>query len=75
MARYPVETKAIIQKNLRGIESLAVEYIYELVVKHATRNGIPSRKALENSLLGSQYEGKPVNFDRIVDFSIAKEVN
>ena len=75
MARYPVETKAIIQKNLRGIESSAVEYIYELVVKYATRNGIPSRKALENSLLGSQYEGKPVNFDKIVDFSIAKEVN
>ena len=75
MARYPVETKAIIQKNLRGIEASAVEYIYELVVKHATRNGIASKKALENSLLGSQFEGKPVNFDKLVDFSIAREVN
>jgi NitT/TauT family transport system substrate-binding protein len=73
MARYPVETKAIIQKNLRGIESSAVEYIYELVVKHATRNGIPSKKALENSLLGSHFEDKPINFDKLVDFSIARE--
>ena len=74
MARYPAETKAIIQKNLRGIESTAVEYIYDLVVKHATRNGIASRKALENSLLGSQFEGKAINFDKLVDFSIAREI-
>ncbi|HEV8721529.1 MAG TPA: ABC transporter substrate-binding protein [Candidatus Binatia bacterium] len=74
MARYPVETKAIIQKNLRGIESSAVEYIYDLVVKHATRNGVPSKKAVENSLLGSQFEGKPINFDKLVDFSLAREV-
>lgn len=74
MARYPVETKAIIQKNLRGIESSTVDYIYDLLVKHATRSGIASRKALENSLLGSQFEGKPVNFDKLVDFSIAREV-
>jgi hypothetical protein len=38
------------------------------------RNGIVSRKALENSLLGSQFEGKPINFDKLVDFSIAREV-
>jgi NitT/TauT family transport system substrate-binding protein len=75
MTRNPAETKAIIQKNLRGIETSAVEYIYNLVVKHATRNGIASKKALENSLLGSQFEGKPVNFDKFVDFSIAREVN
>jgi ABC-type nitrate/sulfonate/bicarbonate transport system substrate-binding protein len=74
MARNPTETKAIIQRNLRGIETGAVEYIYNLVVKHATRNGIASKKALENSLLGSQFEGKPVNFDKFVDFSIAREV-
>jgi len=73
MTRYPAETKAIIQKNLRGIETSAVEYIYDLVVKHATRNGIPSKKALDNSLLGSQFEGKPINFDKLVDFSIARE--
>ena len=74
MTRNPAETKAIIQKNLRGMETSTVEYIYDLVVKHATRNGIASRKALENSLLGSPFEGKPVNFDKFVDFSIAKEV-
>jgi ABC-type nitrate/sulfonate/bicarbonate transport system substrate-binding protein len=74
MALKPAETKAIIQRNLRGIETSAVEYIYNLVVKHATRNGIASKKALENSLLGSQFEGKPVNFGKFVDFSIAREV-
>jgi ABC-type nitrate/sulfonate/bicarbonate transport system substrate-binding protein len=56
MTRNPAETKAIIQKNLRGMETSTVEYIYDLVVKHATRNGIASRKALENSLLGSPFE-------------------
>ncbi|HWO42086.1 MAG TPA: ABC transporter substrate-binding protein [Candidatus Eisenbacteria bacterium] len=75
MARYPSETKAIIQKNLRGIEPSAVEHIYELVVKHATKTGVASKKALENSLLGTPFEGKPVNFDKFVDFSIAREVN
>ena len=74
MARQPVETKAIIQKNLRGIETSTVDYIYDLVVKNATRNGIASKKALENSLLGSQFEGKPINFDKYVDFSMAREV-
>jgi hypothetical protein len=59
---------------LRGVESSPVDYIYDLVVKHATRNGIASRKALKNSLLGSQFEGKPVNFDKLVDFSVAREV-
>ncbi|HYA28015.1 MAG TPA: ABC transporter substrate-binding protein [Acidobacteriota bacterium] len=75
MTRNPRETKAIIQKNLRGMESSAVEYIYDLVVKHATRNGIASKKALDNTLLGSQFEGKPVNFDKFVDFSIAREMS
>ena len=75
MARNAAETKAIIQRNLRGIESTTVDYIYDLVVKHATKSGVASRKALENSLLGSQFEGKPVNFDKLVDFSIAREVS
>jgi NitT/TauT family transport system substrate-binding protein len=75
MARNPVETKTIIQKNLRGIESATVDYIYDLVVKHATKSGVASRKALENALLGSQFEGKPVNFDKFVDFSIAREIS
>jgi ABC-type nitrate/sulfonate/bicarbonate transport system substrate-binding protein len=75
MARNPAETKAIIQKNLRGIESSAVDYIYDLVVKHATRNGIASKKALDNTLLGSPFEGKSVNFDKFVDFSMAREIS
>jgi NitT/TauT family transport system substrate-binding protein len=74
MARNPAESKAIIQKNLRGVEASTVEYIYDVVVKHATRNGIASKKALDNTLLGSQFEGKPINFDKLVDFSIAREV-
>ena len=73
MARQPVETKAIIQKNLRGIETGTANYIYDLTVKNAARNGIASRNALENSLLGSEYEGKPINFDKLVDFSMARE--
>jgi hypothetical protein len=59
---------------LRGIETSTTNYIYDLTVKNATRNGIASRKALENSLLGSEYEGKPINFDKLVDFSMAREV-
>jgi NitT/TauT family transport system substrate-binding protein len=74
MARQPAETKAIIQKNLRGIETSTTNYISDLTVKNATRSGIASRKALENSLLGSEYEGKPLNFDKLVDFSMAREV-
>jgi len=75
MARNPVETKTIIQRNLRGIESTTVDYIYDQVVKHATKNGIASRNALDNTLLGSPFEGKPVNFDKFVDFSMAREVS
>jgi hypothetical protein len=74
MSQNPVETKAIIRKNLRGIESSGVDYICSLLVPNATKNGIASKKALENSLLGSQFEGKPINFDKPVDFSIAREV-
>lgn len=74
MARNPAETKTIVQKNLRGVEASTVEYIYDIVVKHATKNGIASKKALENSLLGSQYENKPINFDKFLDFSLAREV-
>lgn len=75
MTYHPIETKAIIRKNLLGIEPSAVDYIYNLVVPNATRNGIASKKALENSLLGSQFEGKPINFDKSVDFSMAREVS
>jgi ABC-type nitrate/sulfonate/bicarbonate transport system substrate-binding protein len=75
MTYNPIETKAIIRKNLLGIEPSAVDYIYNLVVPNATRSGIASKKALENSLLGSQFEGKPINFDKLVDFSMAREAS
>jgi NitT/TauT family transport system substrate-binding protein len=74
MARNPTESKAIIQKNLRGLEASTVDYIYEIVVKYATRSGVASKKALENTLLGSPFEGKVVIFDKFVDFSLAREV-
>jgi ABC-type nitrate/sulfonate/bicarbonate transport system substrate-binding protein len=74
MARNPVESKAIMQKNLRGVEVPTLDYIYDVVVKHATRNGVASRKALDNTLLGSPFEGKAVGFDKFVDFSLAREV-
>jgi ABC-type nitrate/sulfonate/bicarbonate transport system substrate-binding protein len=74
MARNPAESKAIMQKNLRGVEASTVDYIYDIVVKHATRNGVASKKALDNTLLGSPFEGKPVGFDKFVDFSLAREV-
>jgi hypothetical protein len=59
---------------LRAIEPSGVDYIFSLLVPNATKNGIASKKALENSLLGSQFEGKSINFDKLVDFSIAREV-
>lgn len=73
MANNPAETKAIIQKHLRGVDTATVNHIYGVVVKNATKSGIPSKKALENSLLGTPFEGKPLDFDKFVDFSIARE--
>ena len=73
MARNPAQTKSAIRSNLRGIESSWVDYIYDLVVKNATVSGIASKNALENTLLGSPFEGKPVNFDAFADFSLARE--
>jgi hypothetical protein len=50
-----------------------VDHIYGLVTKYATRNGIASQKAIENTLLGTPFEGKLTNFDRLTDFSVARE--
>ena len=74
MHTQPVEVKALIQKRLGVAETDIVDYIYGLVTKFATRNGIPSQKAIENTLLGIPFEGKLTNFDRLVDFSMAREV-
>jgi hypothetical protein len=45
-----------------------------LVTKYATRNGVPSQRAIENTLLGTPFEGKLTNIDKLTDFSIAREV-
>jgi len=74
MHTQPVEVKALIQKRLGVSEMDIVDHIYGLVTKFATRNGIPSQKAIENTLLGTPFEGKLTNFDRLTDFSVAREV-
>jgi len=51
-----------------------VDQIYGLVTKYATRNGIPSQKAIENTLLGTPFEGKLTDFDKLTDFSVAREI-
>ena len=74
MHSQPVEVKLLIQKRLGVTETDIVDHIYGLVTKFATRNGIPSQKAIENTLLGTPFEGKLTNFDRLTDFSVAREV-
>lgn len=74
MNSNPSEVRKIIHKRLGPLESNVVDYIYALVTKYVTRNGIPSSQALENSLLGTPFEGKIKSFDKLTDFSIAREV-
>lgn len=68
------EVIEIIQKRIGRPDTNVATYIYDLVSKHATRDGIPSEKALQNTLLGTPFEGKITNFEKIVDFSIARDV-
>jgi NitT/TauT family transport system substrate-binding protein len=72
MRERKTETLQIIQKKLE-VDGKTAESIYALVTKHAARDGTPSKKALENTLLGSQFEGKAINFDALTDFSLARE--
>ena len=74
MQTQPVEVKALIQRRLGVSETGIVDHIYGLVTKYATRNGIPSQKAIENTLLGTPFEGKLTNFDKLTDFSVAREI-
>lgn len=74
MADHRSETVEIIQKRLAGIDRNVAEYIYALVTKHVTKDGIPSEKALRNTLLGTPFEGKVAGFEKLADFSIAREV-
>ncbi|MBI4525651.1 MAG: ABC transporter substrate-binding protein [Deltaproteobacteria bacterium] len=67
------EAKEIIQRKL-GVDGNVAQSILALVVKYASRDGIPSRKALENTLIGTPFEGKSVSFDKFADFSIAREL-
>lgn len=74
MIEHRPEVIEIMQKKFRGMDRNIAEYIYGLVTKYATRDGIPSKKALENTLLGTPFEGKIKNFGELADFSIAHEV-
>jgi NitT/TauT family transport system substrate-binding protein len=74
MHAHPADTKNLIQKKLGASETAIVDHIYDLVTKYATRNGIPSQKAIGNTLLGTPFEGKLTNFDKLFDFSMAREV-
>jgi ABC-type nitrate/sulfonate/bicarbonate transport system substrate-binding protein len=68
------EVKSVIGKRLRVSETEIIDHIYALVTKYATRNGIPSQRAIENTLLGTPFEGKPTNVEKLTDFSIAREL-
>jgi len=68
------EVKSVIGKRLRVSETEIIDHIYALVTKYATRNGIPSQRAIENTLLGTPFEGKPTNLEKLTDFSIAREL-
>jgi len=74
MYAQPAEVKSLIGKRLRVSETDIVDHIYGLVTKYATRSGIPSQKAIENTLLGTPFEGKLANIDKLTDFSIAREI-
>ena len=74
MYAQPVEVKGLIRKRLRVSETDIVDHIYTLVTKYATRNGIPSQRAVEDTLLGTPFEGKVTNFEKLTDFSIAREL-
>ncbi len=74
MNGHRFEVIEIIQKRFGGIDRNIAEYIYGLVSKYATRDGIPSKRALEDTLLGTPFEGKITNFDQLADFSLAREV-
>ena len=74
MHAQPADTKSLIGKRLGTSETAIVGHIYALVTKYATRNGIPSQKAIENTLLGTPFEGKLTNFEKLFDFSMAREV-
>jgi len=74
MTGHRSDVIAIIQKKFGGIETHVAEYIYALVSKYATRDGLPSKKAVENALLGTPFEGKILSFNKLVDFSVAREI-
>jgi NitT/TauT family transport system substrate-binding protein len=74
MYAQPAEVKSLISKRLRVSETDIIDHIYALVTKYATRNGIPSQQAIENTLLGTPFEGKPTKVEKLTDFSIAREL-
>lgn len=75
MTGHRSEVMEIIQKKFGGIDRNVADYVYGLVSKYATRNGISSERALQNALLGTPFEGKIANVDKLVDFSVAREIS
>ena len=74
MHAQPVEVKSLIRKRLGVSETDIIDNIYALVTRYATRSGIPSQEAIENTLLGTPFEGKLTSFDKLTDFSTAREL-
>jgi NitT/TauT family transport system substrate-binding protein len=74
MHAQPVEVKSLIRKRLGVSETDIIDHIYALVTRYATRSGIPSQEAIENTLLGTPFEGKLTSFDKLTDFSTAREL-
>jgi NitT/TauT family transport system substrate-binding protein len=74
MYAQPAAVKTLISKRLRVSDTDIVNYIYALVTKYATRTGIPSQRAIDNTLLGTPFEGKVTNLEKLTDFSIAREL-
>jgi ABC-type nitrate/sulfonate/bicarbonate transport system substrate-binding protein len=74
MTSHRPEVIQIIQKKYGGMDKNMADYVYDLVSKYVTRNGLSSEKALQNAFLGTPYEGKATNLSKLVDFSVAREV-
>jgi ABC-type nitrate/sulfonate/bicarbonate transport system substrate-binding protein len=72
MTSHRPEVIQIIQKKYGGMDKNMADYIYDLVSKYVTRNGLSSDKAMQNALLGTPYEGKVANLAKLVDFSREK---
>ena len=74
MTSHRSQVIQIIQKRFGKIDTTIADYVYELVSRHVTRSGISSDTAVQNALLGTPHERKFPTFEKLVDFSVAREV-